>query len=165
MSTLKVVYPQCFLLVVASVPTDMKTVQDGLTNVHVSWRPPTPLGYTTGYTVMYSNGNNTESVEINNESTDNYLQTGLVPENSYNISLIATSQHLTSNIITKHIKLGEHNNSILPNYILLLSPHSSTTRPASYHYDNSNGHLHLPHLECTQTLSGDGFRSGMEGSW
>ena len=111
MSTLKVVYPQCFLLVVASVPTDMKTVQDGLTNVRVSWRPPTPLGYTTGYTMMYSNGNNTESVEINNESTDNYLQTGLVPENSYNISLIATSQHLISNIITKHIKLGEHNNA------------------------------------------------------
>ena len=41
---------------VASAPTSVMAVQEGLTSIRVSWSPPTPLGDTTGYRIYYSGG-------------------------------------------------------------------------------------------------------------
>ena len=79
---------------VASAPTNLMAVQEGLTSIRVSWSPPTPLGDTTWYRSSYSGSSG--SVGIVGGSTDNYLLTGLVMGATYTISIEATSQHLPS---------------------------------------------------------------------
>ena len=74
-------------------------VQEGPTSIRVSWSPPTPLGDTTGYRIYYSGGSS-GSVDVSDGSTDNYLLTGLQNGESYDISLVATSQHLPSERVT-----------------------------------------------------------------
>ena len=69
-------------------------VQEGLTSIRVSWNPPTPLGDTTGYRIIYSGGSS-DSVDVSGSSTDNHLLTDLVMGATYIISIVATSQHLT----------------------------------------------------------------------
>ena len=82
---------------VASGPTNLMAVQESLTSIRLSWSPPTPLGYTTGYRIFYSGGGSSGSVDVSDGSTDNYLLTGLVMGATYIIiSIVATSQsHLS----------------------------------------------------------------------
>ena len=92
---------------VASVPTNLTAVQEGPTSIQVSWSPPTPLGDTTGYRIYYSGGTS-GSVDVSGGSRNNYLLTGLQNGESYNISLVATSQHLPSERTTAvMVMLGE----------------------------------------------------------
>ena len=93
---------------VASAPTNLIAVQEGPTSIRVSWSPPTPLGDTTGYRIYYSGGSS-GSVNVSDGSTDNYLLIGLQDEESYDISIVATSQHLPSESIAADMKvmLGE----------------------------------------------------------
>ena len=73
----------------------------------MSWSPPTPLGDTTGYRIYYSGGSS-GSEDVIGGSTDDYLLTGLRNGDSYNISLVATSQHLRSEQTTAvMVMLGE----------------------------------------------------------
>ena len=97
-----------FLSLVASAPTNLMAVQEG-PSIRVSWNPPTPLGDTTGYRIYYSGGGGSGSEDISNGSTDNYLLTGLQNGESYDISLVATSQHLPSESIAAdmEVTLGE----------------------------------------------------------
>ena len=90
----------------ASSPTNLSAVQEGFTSVRVSWSPPTPLGDTTGYRIYYSGGSS-GSVDVSGGSTDNHLVTGLQSGAGYNITLVGTSQHLSSEGIEIAIKLGE----------------------------------------------------------
>ena len=93
---------------VDSVPTNLMAVQEGPTSIRVSWSPPTPLGDTTGYRIYYSGGSS-GSVDVSDGSTDNYLLTGLQNGESYDISIVATSQHSTSNAaIVLDIILGKN---------------------------------------------------------
>ena len=94
------------LLSVASAPTNLMAVQEGLTSIRVSWSPPTPLGDTTGYRIYY-NGFSSGSVDLSNGSTDNYLLTGLKNGETYTMSIVATSQHLPSQLMEKVVPLGE----------------------------------------------------------
>ena len=89
-------YTFCVIVLppVASAPTSVMAVQEGLTSIRVSWSPPTPLGDTTGYRI-YSGGSN-DSVDVSGGSRDNYLLTGLQNGESYTISIVATSQHFFS---------------------------------------------------------------------
>ena len=82
-------------------------VQEG-PSIRVSWSPPSPLGDTTGYRIYYS-GDSSGSENVSNGSTDNYLLTGLQNGQSFNISLVATSQHLPSESIAAdmEVMLGE----------------------------------------------------------
>ena len=82
-------------------------VQEG-PSIRLSWNPPTPLGDTTGYRIYYSGGSS-GSEDISNGSTDNYLLTGLQNGENYDISLVATSQHLPSESIAPdmEVMLGE----------------------------------------------------------
>ena len=83
---------------VASAPTNLMAVQEGLTSIRVSWSPPTPLG-TTGYRIYYSGGSS-GSEDVSDGSTGNYLLTNLVKETSYTISIVATSRHFFSDGVT-----------------------------------------------------------------
>ena len=81
-------------------------IQEDLTSVRVSWSPPTPLEDTTGYRIIYSGGSS-GSVDVSDGSTSTHTLTGLVNGASYNISLVATSQHLSSGSMEAIVTLGE----------------------------------------------------------
>ena len=93
----------------ASAPTNLMAVQEGLTSIRVSWNPPIPLGDTTGYRIYYSGGSS-GSEDVSGGSIDNYLLTGLQNEDSYNISIVATSQHFFSDdvYVVQKVTLGEY---------------------------------------------------------
>ena len=82
-------------------------VQEDPTSIRVSWSPPTPMGDTTGYRIYYSGGSS-GSEDVSDGCIDNYLLSGLRNGESYNISLVATSQHVPSESIAAdvEIKLG-----------------------------------------------------------
>ena len=84
--------------IVASAPTNLMAVQENVTNIRLSWTPPSPLGDTTGYRIYYSNSNSSDIVNVSGGSTDNYLLTDLQNEDNYTISIMATSEHFFSNI-------------------------------------------------------------------
>ena len=65
-------------------------VQEGPTNIRVSWSPPTPLGDTTGYRIYYSGGSS-GSEDVSDGSTDKYLLTGLQNRDIYTISIVTLS--------------------------------------------------------------------------
>ena len=93
---------------VASAPTNLMAVQEGPTSIRVSWSPPTPLGDTTGYRILY-NGSGSGIVDVSDHSTDNYLLTGLQNKDTYNISIFAISQHIPSQVVIAdmEVTLGE----------------------------------------------------------
>ena len=97
-----------FLPAAASVPTNLTAVQDGSTlysslSIRVSWSPPSPMADTTGYRIGYSGGSS-GSVDVSDGTANNYLLTGLQNGDSYTISIMGTSQHLSSDIL---IAFGE----------------------------------------------------------
>ena len=104
----------CFLLPVASAPTNLLVVQKSPNEIRVSWTPPTPLGDTTGYRIYYSGGSS-GSVDVSGGSTDNHTLTGLQNGASYTISIVGTSEHLPS------IRVN-YQNSILLSELLQLYP-------------------------------------------
>ena len=79
----------------ASAPTNLQAVQEGLTGIQVSWIPPTPLRDTAGYRIYYSGGSD-GSVNVSGGFMDNHKLTGLLNGASYNISIIGTSEHFFS---------------------------------------------------------------------
>ena len=92
---------------VASAPSNLMAVQEGLTSVLVSWSPPSPLGDTTGYRISYSGGNS-GSEDVSDGSTSTHTLTGLQNGASYNISIVAMSQHFFSEEVEVEISLGEY---------------------------------------------------------
>ena len=86
---------------VASAPTNLTAVQEGPTDIRVSWTPPTPLGDTTGYRIYYSN----DSVDVSSGSTDNYLLTHLESGTTYTIVIVGTSEHFFSEEVENPISI------------------------------------------------------------
>jgi len=80
---------------VASAPTNFKVVQEGPTGIRVSWTPTTPLKNTTGYRIYYNGGSN-GSVNVSDNTTDNYLVSGLQNGAKYTIHIVGTSKHFFS---------------------------------------------------------------------
>ena len=76
--------------------------------MRLSWTPPYPLGYTTGYRLYYRGGSN-GSVDIIGGSADNYLLTGLQNGVDYTIYIVAISQHIpaASDTVVYNFTLGE----------------------------------------------------------
>ena len=93
-------------LPVASAPTNLMVIQEGVTSARVSWSPPSPLGDTTGYRISYSGGSS-GSVDVSDGSTDNYLLTGLHNGASYTISIMGTSQHFFSDRLEQELTIGK----------------------------------------------------------
>ena len=83
---------------VASAPTGLTAVLEGPTGIRVSWTPPTPLGDTTGYRIYYSGGSS-GSEDVSGGSTHNHLLTSLKNGANYDISIVATSDHLNSDTV------------------------------------------------------------------
>ena len=81
----------------------MKLVQEGLTSVRVSWSVSDDA---TGYRISYTGGSS-GGVDVSGGSTDEYLLTGLVMEASYNISIVAFSQHFVSDYVSLQLTLSE----------------------------------------------------------
>ena len=105
----------CFISVlVASPPTDLTAVQAGPTSIDVSWTPPTPLGDITGYIIYYTNDDNTDSVDIDGGSTDEYTLSDLQNGDTYTISIVAiSSSDLPSESVLADMTVGLSESNIL----------------------------------------------------
>ena len=116
----------CFISVpVASPPTDLTAVQTGPTSIDVSWTPPDPLGDTTGYIIHYTNDDNTDSVDIDGGSTDEYTLSDLQNGDTYTISIIATSSSdLPSESVLADMTVGlsESNISMILHIVIYTVP-------------------------------------------
>ncbi|CAI8037919.1 Receptor-type tyrosine-protein phosphatase F, partial [Geodia barretti] len=88
---------------VASSPTNLMVTQETPTSFRLSWTPPSPLGDTTGYTISYTGGGSSGSVNVAGGSTDSFSLTGLDSGETYTISLIGRSRHIPSAAITAQI--------------------------------------------------------------
>ena len=142
-------------LVVVSPPTEVTAVQDGLTSIIVTW---TASSDATGYRISYtSSGGDSGSVDVNGDS---HTLTGLVREDTYTISITATSQSFTSSPVTVEVTLSEADPSIMSSFLTVHS-FSPSSRAGECGSECHNSHLHLPLLECGQWLSGQ-VRGGVE---
>ena len=79
-------------------------VQEGPTSIRVSW---TPSSGATGYNISYTGGGSSDSVTVSGGSTDIYLLEGFMNEGIYSISIVATSQHFSSDPVELQVTLGE----------------------------------------------------------
>ena len=94
---------------VASAPTNLKAVQVGLSDIRLTWTPPSPLGDTTRYIITYTSHNTqsssvtvSETVDLTN-NTLLQLQTG----ENYTIELAGWSDHFSSKPVTTYIYVGK----------------------------------------------------------
>ena len=85
----------CVSLSVASPPSGVTAVQTGPTSITVSWSPSSDA---TSYMIDYdSSGGYSGSFIVIGGSTDEYTLTGLQNGDTYTISIVTTSHHLSSN--------------------------------------------------------------------
>ena len=83
----------------------MTAVQDGPTSIRVSW---TPSSDATGYMIHYtSSRGDSGSEDVSGGHSDSHTLTGLVKEDTYTISIMATSHTLSSSPITVEVTLSE----------------------------------------------------------
>ena len=86
-------------------PSDVTAVQDGLTSIRVSW---TPSSDATGYMIHYTRSRgDSASEDVSGGHSDSHTLTGLVKEDTYTISIMATSQVFSSSPITVEVTLSE----------------------------------------------------------
>ena len=72
----------------------MTAVQDSVTSILVSWTPPSGA---TGYMIHYdSSGGHSGSESVSSGSTDHYQLIGLQNGHNYTISIVATTENLSS---------------------------------------------------------------------
>lgn len=81
-------------------------VQDDVTTITVSWNPSEDA---TGYRIDYNSSSTSNSVVVGDGSTTNYALIDLQNGDSYTISIVATSEHFSSEHVTidMDISLGE----------------------------------------------------------
>ena len=91
---------------VASTPSNLTAVQEGVSSIRVSWNPPTPLENISGYRIYYSDRNMGDSVDVSGGSTNNYLLAGLQNGEHYTISIVAISEHFQSENMTVDMDIG-----------------------------------------------------------
>ena len=92
---------------VGSPPSDVTAVQDGPTSIRVSW---TPSSDATGYRIHYtSSRGDSGSEDVSGGHSGSHTLTGLVKEDTYTISIMATSQGFPSSTITVEVTLSEEN--------------------------------------------------------
>ena len=85
-------------------PSGVTAVQAGPTSILVSWSPSSDA---TGYRIDYdSSGGHSDSVTVSGGSTEEYTLTGLQNEDTYTVSITATSQHLYSESVPADMSIG-----------------------------------------------------------
>ena len=92
-----------------SPPSGVTAVQDGLTSITMTW---TTSSDATGYRIYYSSsGGDSGLADISNGHSDHHTLSSLGREDTYTISIIATSQKLpASRPITVKVTLCEDYN-------------------------------------------------------
>ena len=88
----------------------MFEVQSDGTSVLLTWTPPDPLGDTTGYTISYTGGSS-GSETVSGGDTNSYTLAGLIRGEMYDISIVGTSEHISSESVeweTATLVPGEH---------------------------------------------------------
>ena len=95
-----------FLPTAADSPTNLNAVQVNLTSFSVSWTPPATV---TGYQVYWSVGEGYDSGNVSVGAEDRAVTiTGRTPELTYNINMVALSDHLPSPVVgAVMVTLGE----------------------------------------------------------
>ena len=84
-------------LPVAFLPTDLNfEVRSGSGDVQLTWTPPSPLGDTTGYRISFTGGGSSGSVDVSGGATNSHTLTGLTSGETYEISIVGTSEHFFS---------------------------------------------------------------------
>ena len=93
---------------VANPPEDLTLTQHGPMNITVSWTPPSPLNYTSGYRVYYKPSDSTswQNITINDASITTVNVIGLISGIYYNVSIVGISEHLPSEMRQGDIYLG-----------------------------------------------------------
>ena len=81
----------------------MTAVQDGPTSIRVSW---TPSSDATGYMIHYTSVSDSGNETVSNGSTETHTLTGLVNGETYNISVVATSDNLPSESVAADMAVG-----------------------------------------------------------
>ena len=81
----------------------MTAVQDGPTSILVSWSPSTNA---TGYTVSYTGGGSSGSVDVSGGDTNSHNLTGLTNGETYTMSIVATSNNLDGDTVTVNMAVG-----------------------------------------------------------
>ena len=77
-------------------------------SANLSWIPPSPLGDTIGYKVIFSAAAGSNGREnVPGGYNDSLLLTGLESGETYDISLVARSQHIPSGAITAQVTPSE----------------------------------------------------------
>ena len=95
-------------------PTGVTAVQNGPTSILVSWSPSSNV---TGYTISFTGGSS-GSEAVSGGSTNSYTLTGLTNEQTYTISIVATSNNLASDTVTAMaVGLGKSNTSLFQSII------------------------------------------------
>ena len=79
----------------------------------MSWSPPDPLGDTTGYRIDYTDGSSSDSVTVDDGSTDSHTLNGLLNGATYTISIVATSQGIPSETMTADMAVGLRKSDLL----------------------------------------------------
>ena len=100
------VYHVVFLPTAAGLPTHLNAVQVNLTSFSVSWTPPATV---TGYQVYWSGGGGADSGNMSVGAEDRAVTiTGRIPGLTYNITMVALSDHLPSPTVgAVMVTLGE----------------------------------------------------------
>ena len=99
-------YPCSSSPTAASSPTNLNAVQVNLTSFSVFWTPPATV---TGYQVCWSGGGGYDSGNMSVEGEDRAVTiTGHIPGLTYNITIVALSDHLPSAVVgAVMVSLGE----------------------------------------------------------
>ena len=84
---------RCLFSVAASPPSDVTAIQDDPTSIRVSWTPSSDV---TGYRIHYTSVSDSGNETVSDGSTETQTLTGLVNGETYNISVVATSDTLPS---------------------------------------------------------------------
>ena len=99
-------YPCLFSPTAAGSPTSLNAAQVNLTSFRVSWTPPATV---TGYQVYWSGGGGYDSGNMSMGADDTTVHvTDRIPELTYNITIVALSEHLPSPVVgAVMVTLGE----------------------------------------------------------
>ena len=88
-------------------PTDVTGVQSGPTSIRVTWTPPDPLDGVTGYRIHYATGGGSSgSQTVSGGDTMTHTLTGLTNGETYTISIVATSNTLSSDTVMANMPVG-----------------------------------------------------------
>ena len=90
----------------------MTAIQDGPTNITVTWTPPSLLGDTNGYIISFTTGGgSSSSVNVAGANTNSHTLTGLTNGRTYTISIVATSSTglVSESVATTAVRLCKQN--------------------------------------------------------